>query len=326
MPIPLAAPLGRRVVARLIDLVLGLLVLYVVGRFVPDDRVLGRLVLGFGALTAYEALFVQQLRATPGKLATSLRVAELDRERIDPLVAWTRGAVTTVGTLAVVVTPSAVGVMADSGAGFLLGGIVVGIAAAYALSVATFPLRRGAADRIAGTIVVPFEAPAVITSASVAASSEAERPRPMTAWGPVATNDARRRARAARLDDSPVLVVVLVAAILAWTADATALAIVLSCGWGVAVVIDETWRIARDGGTTGHRREGLVVVDEGTGEPPSRGRAAARAVVLVVFWLFPPLVPVLWLWMQVTTSGRGPHDLVAGTVVIAPPTLTPGGR
>lgn len=300
--------------------------LYVVGRFVPDERVLGRLALGLGALSAYEAFFVGQLRATPGKLATSLRVAELDRERIDPLTAWTRGAVTTVGTLAVVVTPAAVGVMADSGAGFLLGGIVVGLAGGYALSVATFPLRRGAADRVAGTIVVPFEAPAIITSDSVAAGSEAERPRPMTAWGPVATNDARRRARAARLDDAPVLVVLLVAALLAWTAGATVLAIVIACAWGAAVVVDETWRIARDGGTTGHRREGLVVVDEGTGEAPTCGRSAARAVVLAVFWLFPPLVPVLWLWMQLTRSGRGPHDLVAGTVVIAPPALIPGGR
>lgn len=315
---PLAAPLGRRFWARTIDLALGLLILWIITRFVPGGRLLGRLALGFGALTAYEALFVLHLRATPGKLAVGLRVAELDRERIDQVTAWMRGAVTTVGTLAVVITPAALAVMGDSAASFVVGSIVVMVAGGFFLSVSTAPLRRGAADRIADTIVVPFEAPDLITSQSVDVESEATRPRPRTPWGPVATNTERRRARSARLDDSPVLVVLLVATLMAWTVDQVVLAVALAVVWIVAFVVDETWRIARDGGTVGHRREGLVVVDEGTGEAPTRGRSAARAVVLAVFWLFPPLLPVFWLWMQTAKTGRGPHDLVAGTVVVAP--------
>lgn len=302
--------------ARLIDLALGLLVLWVITRFVPAERLLGRLLLGFSALTAYEALFVLQLRATPGKLATGLRVAEVGRPTIDQVTAWVRGAVTTVATLAVVVTPAALAVMADSPEGLLVGGVVVVVAAASFLSIATAPLRRGAADRVAGTIVVPFEAPEVIDAATVRAEVETARPRPRTPWGPVATNLARRRARAARLDDAPVLVVLLVACVMAWTVDQPALALALAVAWVAALVVDETLRVARDGGTVGHRREGLVVLDEETGEAPSAGRAAARAIALAVFWLFPPLLPVLWAWMQLSRTGRGPHDLVAGTAVV----------
>lgn len=315
---PLAAPLGRRFWARAIDLALSALILWILTRFVPGNRLVGLLALGFVALAAYEALFVLYLRATPGKLAVGLRVAEVDRESIEPRTAWVRGATTTVGTLAVVVTPAAIGVMGDSLAGFVVGSIVVTVAGGFFLSVSTAPLRRGAADQIAGTIVVPFEAPDLITSRTVASESEVARPRPRTAWGPVATNMARRRARAARLDDSPVLVLLLIATLMAWTVDQVGLAIALAVVWTAAFVVDEAWRVARDGGTVGHRREGLVVVDEATGEAPTRGRSTARAVVLAVFWLFPPLLPVFWLWMQTSKSGRGPHDLVADTVVVAP--------
>lgn len=302
--------------ARLIDGALGLLVLYLVFRLVPGSRVLGRLVLGLGALTTYEALFVLQLRATPGKLATSLRVAELDRARMDPVTGWTRAVVTSVGTLALIISPAALGVMTTSGPGLVLGAVVVGIAGGYVLSIITAPLRRGVADRIAGTIVVPFDAPEVVDRAAVDDGTDAQRPRPLTAWGRVGTNEARRRARAARLDDSPVLVVGLVAVLLAWTVDYVALAIGLACVWVALLVVDEAWRVARQGGTAGHRREGLAVVDEQTGEAPAIGPAFARALVLAVFWLFPPLLPVLWIWMQLSTTGRGPHDLVAGTVVV----------
>lgn len=315
-PVPLAAPVGRRIMARAIDLALALLVLYLVTRFVPAGRLLGRVALGLGALSAYEALFVLQLRATPGKLATSLRVAELDRPQIDPLTAWRRGAATSVATLALVLLPLAVGVMPDSAAGFVLGGLVAAVAAAFVVSMAASPLRRGIPDRMADTIVVPFEAPEVVSRSTVETAREAERPRPQTAWGPVASLDARRRARAARLDDSPLLVVGLVAVILAWTFDRPVLAVALTGAWAVTFAVDEAWRVARDGGTAGHRREGLAVVDEVTGEAPPTKRSLARAATLAVFWLFPPLLPVLWLWMQITPAGRGPHDLVAGTVVV----------
>lgn len=302
------------------------MVLYIVGRLVPEPRLLARLAITLGALSAYEALFCVNLRATPGKLATGLRVAELDRAVIDPVSAWTRGLVTTIATLALVLVPSAVGVMTDSGAGFVVGAVVVAIAGGYALTIATFPSRRGIADRIAGTIVVPFEAPDVVTRAMVEAEDEAAKPRPLTAWGPVATVDARRRARAVRLDESPVLVVGLVAVILAWTFEQQWLALALAAGWAALFVADEVRAVARDAGTVGHRREGLAVLDESTGEAPGRAAAFARAVTLAVFWLFPPLLPVLLMWVQLSTTGRGPHDLVAGTVVVEVPSPAgPGG-
>ncbi len=277
------------------------------------------MVLGFGAIAAFEALFVLQLRATPGKLASGIRVAQLDRALIDPAAAWARGVVTTIGSLAVILAGPALLTMVDSVAGFMVGGVVVAVAGGYAVGVIAFPARRGVADRIAGTIVVPFEAPEVVTSAAVEAETEASRPRPVTAWGPIATIESRRRARAARLDDSPLLVAVLVATTAAWTFDALPVALALASLFAVVLVVGETVRIGRDGGTAGHRREGLAVLDEATGEAPGKGAAAARAITLAVFWLFPPLLVVLALWVQLSPTGRGPHDLVSGTVVVEVP-------
>ncbi|HEV7723238.1 MAG TPA: RDD family protein [Iamia sp.] len=311
------APLGRRLWARAIDVALSLLILFIIGIFVPAPRLVAYLLLGVGALTAFEALFVIQLGATPGKLATGLRVAELDRPRVDQTTAWTRGLVATIGSLSLILAGPAVLVMVDSVAGFAVGGLALAIAGGYVLSIVTFPSHRGVADRIAGTIVVPFEAPAVVTRADV--DAEDDRPRVVTAWGPVAAIESRRRARAARLDDSPLLVVALVAVTAAWTFDVMAVAIALAVLFAVLLVIDEAARIGRDGGTAGHRREGLAVLDEATGEAPGRGPALARAVTLAVFWLFPPLLVALAIWVQLSPTGRGPHDLVAGTVVVEVP-------
>lgn len=328
---------------------LALLVLFVIGRFVPADRVLARLVLGLGAITAYEALFVAHLKATPGKLASAVRVAELDRAGVDATTAWIRGLLTAVATVVLILAavpgflagtggllPAALRIIFESGAGLVLGGSVLVLAGAAVLSVAASPLHRGAVDRFVGTMVVPFEAPEVMASSDVDRRSEAHRPRRATAWGPVSPPDARRRARLARLDDAPLLVVGLVAVLLAWALDPSTLlhlagvrvpvaAVVLTAAWAVLVVIDETWRIARDAGTAGHRREGLAVVDESTGEAPAVRRALARSVVLAVFWLFPPLLPVLVAWVELSRSGQGPHDLVAGTVVVERPTATADG-
>lgn len=314
-----------------------------IGRAVPADRAVARLSLGLVAMTAYEALFTLQLRATPGKLATALRVAELDRVGVDQGTAWLRGGLTAAGSLAVVLVavpggmaglggflPAALRALAASEAGLAVGGAVLVVAAAFTLSIVIAPWHRGLADRVAGTLVVPFEGPELVTGAEVDAGAEARRPRPRTAWGPVARPEERRRARTARLDDSPVLVVGLVAVILAWAVDPTTLttllglrvpvvAAALVAAWAVLLVADETVRVARDAGTAGHRRHGLAVVDEATGEAPSPRRALARAVVLAVFWLFPPLLPVLLAWVELSPTGQGPHDLVAGTVVVERP-------
>lgn len=290
------------------------LVLYLTSRIVPEDRLLGLLVVCLGGLTAFEAVFLTQVGATPGKLAAGIRVAEADRVGIGPTTAWTRGITTAVACLAVLLVPRAIAVMADSGAGFVLGATVVGIAGGYVLTVVTAPLHRSIADRMAGTLVVPHETPEPIPGWLIEAEEGTRRR--VTAWGPVASTEARRRARASRLDGEPVLVVVLVAVILAWVLGRPWVAIALAVVWAALHVIVETLEVGRDGGNSGHRREGLAVLDESTGEAPGRIAAIARAVTLTVFWLFPPLLPVLMIWVQISPTGRGPHDLVAGTVVV----------
>lgn len=326
--------------ARAIDLALALLVLFLVGQAVPADRPLARLVLGVGALVVGEALFVLHLRATPGKMASGVRVAALDRARIAPVAAWTRAVATTAGSVALLLSivpgvlagttgflPPALRLAASSDAGLLVGGTVLLVAAAAVVGIVVAPFHRGFADRVAGTVVVPFEAPELVTAEEVGATPAA---RTLTAWGPVSDPAARRRARADRLDDAPLLVVLLAAVILAWALDPTtlfvladlrvpAVATMLALTWSVVLLVDETWRIAREAGTAGHRREGLVVVDRSTGEAPSVRRSFVRALVLTSCWLLPPLLVVLLVWVALSPTGRGPHDRLAGTVVVERP-------
>lgn len=290
------------------------IITYLATRVVPGDRLLGLLVVALVGLTAFEALFVTALGATPGKLAAGIRVTELDRVQIDPVTGWTRGAITAVACLTVMLVPRALGVMADSGAGFLLGATVIGISGGYVLTLVTAPLARSIADRTAGTLVVPHETVDPVPSFLVD-GAEGTRRR-TTAWGPVAPAEARRRARASRLDGEPLLVVVLVAVMVAWVLGHPWVAIALAVVWAALHVLVEATSIGRDAGNSGHRREGLVVLDEATGEAPGRLAAIARAVTLTVFWLFPPLLPVLMVWVRLSPTGRGPHDLVAGTVVV----------
>lgn len=333
-------PLGRRATARAIDLALALLVLFLVGQAVPADRPLARLVLGAGALVVAEALFVLRLRATPGKLASAVRVAALDRARIAPPAAWIRAVITTAGSVALLLSlvpgvlagttgflPPALRLAASSDAGLLVGGSVLLVASCAVIGVVIGPFHRGLADRAADTVVVPFEAPELIRSDEVGATAAA---RALTAWGLVADAAARRRARADRLDDAPLLVVGLAAVILAWALDPTTLLVVaglripvvagaLALAWSVVLVVDETWRISREAGTAGHHREGLVVVARATGEAPPTRRSFVRALVLAACGLLPPLLVVLLLWVALSPTGRGPHDLLAGTVVVERP-------
>ena len=295
---------------------------FVVDRLVPEPRLIARLLLTAVAVVAYEALFCLYTRATPGKLATSLRVAPIDRYEIDPGAAIRRGIAVAYPTVAVLTLPAAVGSMSSSIGSLVVGGFAVAVVAGAFLSVATAPARRGLPDRVADTIVVPYEAPQVISRDSVDGLAGGTAAPFLTAWGPVASREARRQGRAGRLDDSPALVVLLVAVLFAWTLDRPAVAIALACLWAAALVIDEARKIARDGGTAGHRAAGEAVLDEATGEPPTFGAALARSEVLAVFWLFPPLVPVLVIWIRLSPKRRGPHDLVAGTIVID----TTGGR
>lgn len=283
----------------------------------PEPRLIARLLLTAAGIVAYEALFCLYARATPGKLATSLRVAPIDRLQIDPGAAIRRGLAIAYPTVAALMLPSALRSMSSSLGSLIVGGLAVAVVGGAFLTVATAPGRRGFPDRVADTIVVPHEAPEVISRETVVALGADSGDAPiLTPWGPLASRAARRRGRAGRLDDSPVLVVLLVVTLFAWTLDRPAVAIALACAWAAALVIDEARKVARDGGTAGHRAAGEVVLDEATGEAPSFGAALARSAVLAVFWLFPPLLPVLAIWIRLSPKRRGPHDLVAGTIVV----------
>jgi uncharacterized RDD family membrane protein YckC len=193
------------------------------------------------------------------------------------------------------------------------------------------PLRRGFHDRVAGTFVMPGSLVAAVSTEHVAVYERAEaRAAPRwTPQGAAASFRQRRRARAWRLDDAPLLVVAVIplAASLE-VADSLLVVALVSLAWLAIFVVDETRRISRHGTTPGHRRAGLAVVDRRTGLPPTRGRALARAVVLAPLLYVPPLQVVLLVWVSASSQRRGPHDLAGGTVVIdtAAPAPTPPVR
>ncbi len=281
-----------------------------------DSRPLAVLAVALVAIAAYEALFADAVGSTPGKMATSLRITSVGRASLDQIDAWRRGVATAIATVAILSIPTALDLVVSSASGLLVAMLVLGIAATAILSTSTSPIRRGAIDRFAGTVVLHVEAPGVLSAADIESRDGGGTPVVVTRWGPVASLGLRLRARTSRLDDSPALVLGLVAVLLLWSSGLLPLALGATVAWIILWIVDETWRLGRLGGTAGHRREGLAVVDEETGEAPDPPRAAARAVTLAIFSFFPPLVPVLLLWMRMSPAGRGPHDLVAGTVVV----------
>lgn len=281
-----------------------------------DSRPLAVLLVAGVVLSAYEAVFCHMVGSTPGKLATSLRVTSVGRDRIDQTDAWRRGGATAVATLAILAIPQALSLVISSAGGLMVGTAVLVIAAAATSSTFTSPVRRGIIDGFAGTVVVHVEAPGVLSDDDLAAREGLASAVVTTPWGPVASQQARIRARTARLDDSPALVVGLVGVLLLWSSGRTQPAVAATLAWVILWVADETWRICRLGATTGHLRHGLRVVDEDTGEAPAPSRSLARAVTLAIFSFVPPLLLVLLLWVRMSPAGRGPHDLVAGTLVI----------
>ncbi len=63
-----------------------------------------------------------------------------------------------------------------------------------------------------------------------------------------------------------------------------------------------------------------------TGEPPSPGRSFARAVAVGLLLYVPLLWPITALdalIILMSDSGRGLHDLVARTIVVANPQIDP---
>lgn len=304
---------------------LAVVLMVIVFLVVDGDRLAGQLFLAVVAVAAYEALFVTGLGATPGKLIAGTRVAELGHTGVEPATALKRGLLIGLGTLLTLALPLALAAPFGGVEGLILTVVVVPLAVGLWVSVFASPLRRGFPDRLSGTFVVDREAPRRITEADLAGYTAIDRPPAMTHWGPAATLDQRRRARAARLDDAPLLVIALVAILVTLSIEGVPgwLYLVAGLGWLGAFVADETWRIARRGATAGHRRHGLVVVDTQTGEPPTAGRALLRAVLLAVLLHLPPLTLLLAVWVRLSSTGRGPHDLAARTVVLAHPALRP---
>ncbi len=272
----------------------------------PDRRVPAALFVVVVLLTAYETLWTAAAGGTPGKLLLGLRVAQLDRAG-KPSVRAAFGR-----SLGVAV-----------GSTFIVGGWVI-----VFVSTLMSPLRRGYQDRLGQTVVVRRNAQLPISTASLPGYADAEVTPRMSPLGRVATLEERRRARARRLADAPLLVLAII--VLAGAAGLPvaklSVIIITSILWIVMFVADETFRIARWGATAGHRQAGLVVRDLRTGEPPSGGRSFARALVLALLLY----VPVLWpitaisvLVMLTSDRGRGLHDLVGRTIVVANPHLDP---
>lgn len=317
------ASVGRRLGGRAVDALLAALLMAIIFLVLDGDRLMGQLFLAVAAVAAYEAIFVAGLGATPGKLIAGTRVVELGHPGVEPATALKRGVLIGVGTLATLAVPVALVAPFASLEGLIVTAIVIPLAAGLWVSVFASPLRRGFPDRLAGTFVVDRDAPERITEADLPGYTDIHRPPAMTRWGPAATLDQRRRARAGRFDDAPLLVVALVALLVTFSIDGAPIWLYLLAGlsWLAVFVVDETWRIARRGATAGHRRHGLVVIDTVTGEPPGAGRALLRAVLVALLLFLPPLTVVLALWVRLSPTRRGPHDLAARTVVVAHPAL-----
>jgi uncharacterized RDD family membrane protein YckC len=315
---------------------------------VPADRVLARLAVGFVVVVAYETAFVAAFGATPGKQITGIRVGRLDRATVDPQAALRRAMLSGFMTLGVAWLPLVVAGNTGSSDGARLGvGIVVSFVAAFVglcagISALASPLRRGFADRAAGTVVLDRQAPADFGVRELAERAARHAPVATNPAGPPATFERRRRARASRLDDTPVLVLLIVALGFALSVPHLSgwLLGLLGMLWVVTFVADEAWRISRSGATGGHRRFGLAVVDRTTGEAPGPMQAVTRAILVALpLYVLPTLAiaafagaenhPILaglgavaaivvfaWLVVARFVPGRSFHDFAAHTMVV----------
>lgn len=299
---PESARAGRRVLARLIDsaVALGAIAGVVVGG--PHGRPLAQDLLIVGFVVAIEVAMLTRSGATIGMATLDLGVTRVDGAGPPDLAAALRRTVPV--ALCYAVLPP---------------GILVALIMPVALlvSVAWSPDRRGFHDRASGTVVV-----------EVAASGGSDRirraVRPVdtvhSPWGRVPGVFERRRARAHRLDGMVGLAAAIAAAGIALVGLGAGLVVWvgLTVAWLVVLIVDETRHIARDGATPGHARYGYRVVDATTGRVPTTGRAFLRALVVIPMSCVPPLQALLVVWIRGSVHNRGPHDLIAGTVVVDP--------
>ena len=300
-----AARTTQRLAGRVIDSLLAfgcVLLVIVIG---PHGRPFAQDLMIVALMVAIESLSLTRKGATLGMQVAGIRVAVVgSSQRVD----WTTAARRSVPvalsyTLFLPFTP-----------------LVVVMPLALFASIAMSPQHRGFHDRLSDTVVVQGAAPEIITDAAMETWWQGGRGVVMSPWGRVPDLFDRRRARAHRLDGAWWLAGVIMIATIASVGirEVAWLWLWLTLAWIVLVTADESWRLADHGATPGHERFKYQVVDLSTGQPPSVGRAVARSVVLAFFLYVPPLQGLLALWVNGSSLNRGPHDLVARTIVVEP--------
>lgn len=300
-----AASGAARLGARAIDSCIALFLAIVTMLAGPDGRPFAQGLLILAVVTTWEALFLVARGATPGMAAVGIEVRSLDgpadltflqaiRRTVPVALCYT---LPFPGTITVITMP-----------------IVLGI------SMGLSPFRRAFHERTSLTITVRRGAPDVVTPDDVDLWWDPAELPVVTSWGRVPDLHERRRARAHRLDGQWWLAAVVATGALATAATASSRAALLGATaiWLVVFIGDETWHVAREASTPGHRAYGFRVVDHRSGEPPSTTRAFLRAVVLAPLLYIPPLQLLLGFWVKMSKTHRGPHDLAGGTIVVEP--------
>lgn len=300
-----AARTSQRVAARIVDSMIAFGCVVAVIVIGPHGRPLAQDLLIVVLVTAIETIAVTRTGATLGMHVMDIRVAPVGRTgHPDWTTAWRR-------SLPVALCYP-----------ILLPGLFVVFAMPFALlmSIALSPHRRAFHDRSSGTVVVQKGAPARIDDHDMAGWWQNDQSVVFSEWGRVPDLNDRRRARAHRLDGtwwlSGLIMVTTIASV--GMRDVPKLWLWSTALWFVAVTTDEVWWITTRGAHPGHLRAGYRVVDLATGETPSRARAFVRAVVLGPLLYVPPFQLVLALWVRASVLHRGPHDLIARTVVVEP--------
>lgn len=295
----------QRLAARVVDSLVAVAWVAAVIVIGPHGRPVAQNLVIIAGVAAIEAISISRTGATLGMRLVGIRVATVGHAgHPDFLTAWRRSI--PVALCYPLLSP-----------GFLL---VAVMPFALLFSIGFSPLRRGFHDRLSGTVVVQHDAPNSITDGDLATWWEPDQRIVMTRWGRVPDLDDRRRARASRLDGAWWLaaVVMVLTIVSVGMRDLPLLWLWSTTVWVVVAAIDEYWWISTRGATPGHARHGYRVVDIHTGEPPGPWRAALRAGLTSVLVYVPPLQLLLAVWVRASAQNRGPHDLIARTVVVEP--------